>query len=228
MDQHGTVVPSTLLSCGEFGQRLYRNAIQNLKRLKRLKMGSSFSEWGKAALGLGLSLIFNDIKRYNQRKYNEWKSRKKQEQRHRKNSRNYSHSYPSIQQVQPASQSARLNSNYANPTPRYPTLKGELVRSLSEKYVADFFFTHRVAYEYEKNIFLDGKEMKPDFYLPTYDLYVEFWGMLERSSYFDSFKWKVEMYNKHRINFIALNLEDLPDLTKRFEIKLQYAIKNRR
>ncbi len=105
---------------------------------------------------------------------------------------------------------------------------GELVRSLSEKTIADYLFTHKVEYVYEKHIKLDGKEIKPDFYLPVYDLYIEFWGMLERPDYFETFKWKVDMYHKHHINFIALNPEDLPNLEERFGPKLRIAIRNQR
>ncbi len=102
------------------------------------------------------------------------------------------------------------------------------MRSLSEKYIADFLLMNKVSYQYEKHINLEGHDIKPDFYLPTYDLYLEFWGMLEKPDYFEKFKWKVDMYNKHKINFIALNFDDLPDLRNRFGAKLQIAIRNRR
>ena len=174
-----------------------------------------------------LGFVHHDISRYNQKKYNQWRKKKAYEKR-RNNSKYYSRTYPRKPYTQPNTQSSS-RSSFANPTPRFPTLKGgELVRSLSEKYVADFLFTHKVSYEYEKHIFLEGKEIKPDFYLPTYDIYLEFWGMLERPDYFETFKWKVGMYNKHHINFIALNSDDLPDLDKRFGQKLQIAIRTRK
>ena len=69
---------------------------------------------------------------------------------------------------------------------KYPTLQGELVRSLSEKYIADFLFTHGMKYEYEHPLFLDGRSIRPDFYLPAYNTYIEFWGMLEEPEYFNS------------------------------------------
>jgi hypothetical protein len=104
---------------------------------------------------------------------------------------------------------------------KYRTLKGELVRSLSEKFVADFFYSNGIKYEYERPLVLDGEKIKPDFYLPTYNTYVEFWGLLEDSNYFNAFKWKVEKYNSHKIRFIPLRLEDLPVLEKNFETKLK-------
>ena len=108
--------------------------------------------------------------------------------------------------------------------PRYQTLRGEFVKSLSEKYIADFLYLHQVQYEYEHPLFLDGQMIKPDFYLPSYDTYIEFWGILEDPNYYHSFKWKVEKYKAHNIRFIALQLEDLPALEKNFEIKLKTAL----
>ena len=112
----------------------------------------------------------------------------------------------------------------ADPILKYRTLKGELVRSLSEKYIADFLYTNAVKYEYERLIVLDGEHLRPDFYLPEYNIYIEFWGMLEDSHYFHSFKWKVEKYKAHKIRFIALQREDLPVLEKNFETKLKTAL----
>jgi hypothetical protein len=120
------------------------------------------------------------------------------------------------------------SSNIANPTPRFKTLKGEMVRSLSEKFIADFLFTHNVIYEYEKHLKLDQWELKPDFYLPTYNIYVEFWGMLNDQNYFQNFQSKVQTYNKHHIKFIALNQEDLPNIETNFPIKLQIALGTRK
>ncbi len=113
----------------------------------------------------------------------------------------------------------------ADPALKYRTLKGELVRSLSEKYIADFLYCYDVKYVYEKPLVLDDEEIKPDFYLPSYDTYVEFWGLLEDSNYFHSFKWKVEKYNTHKIRFIALQSEDLPVLERNFEAKLKIALR---
>ena len=113
-----------------------------------------------------------------------------------------------------------------NSVHKYATLKGELVRSLSEKYIADFFFTHRVQYQYEMTLVLDGHKLIPDFYLPQYNLYVEFWGKLDDPAYFRSFRMKTDLYKAHGIKFIALQDNDLPTLDKNFEIKLKLALKS--
>ena len=59
------------------------------------------------------------------------------------------------------------------------TLKGELVRSRSVKVIADWFYMNGIRYVYEYPAF-DRKGAvisRPDFYLPDYALYVEYWGL---------------------------------------------------
>lgn len=185
--------------------------------------------------------VHQDIYNYNTRQYKKWKRERKRKQRakeqanrsyhpQRNTTKKTPHSIVSPPRATSPIYNASIQTRPADPFLKYPTLKGkgEFVRSLSEKYVADYLFTHKVEYIYEKHIRLEDKEIKPDFYLPIYDLYVEFWGMLDKPNYFQTFKWKVDMYRKHHINFIALNPEDLPNLDERFGPKLQIAIRERK
>lgn len=68
---------------------------------------------------------------------------------------------------------------------RYETLKGEEVKSVDEKVIADFLFEHGVTYRYEAEAaWADtgrGERVyEPDFYLPEHDIYIEHWGIDER------------------------------------------------
>jgi hypothetical protein len=160
---------------------------------------------------------------------NDREKKKKRQKRYEQRKQYYANKYQ--QNNHPRSMNApirRGNSNLADPTPRFKTLKGEMVRSLSEKFIADFLFTHKVEYEYEKHLKLDNWELKPDFYLSTYKIYLEFWGMLDDPRYFQNFQSKVTAYNKHHIKFIALNQEDLPNIETNFPIKLQIALGTRK
>lgn len=56
---------------------------------------------------------------------------------------------------------------------RLSTLKGELVRSLDERFIADFLYIHGIKYEYEKKYELAPYDYYPDFYLSDYDIYLE-------------------------------------------------------
>lgn len=53
------------------------------------------------------------------------------------------------------------------------TLKGDFVRYLEERYIADFLWLQGISYEYEKKYPFSAEEYYPSFYLVEYDLYLE-------------------------------------------------------
>lgn len=55
----------------------------------------------------------------------------------------------------------------------YTTLKGEKVRSKSERDIADWLFRHNLKYEYEPLVNFADFDFRPDFYVPQADLYIE-------------------------------------------------------
>ncbi len=55
----------------------------------------------------------------------------------------------------------------------YTTLKGDKVRSKSERDIADWFFRRGIKYRYEPDINFKDFDFKPDFFLPDADLYIE-------------------------------------------------------
>jgi DNA helicase-4 len=64
----------------------------------------------------------------------------------------------------------------------YRTLRGEHVRSVGERIVADFLLMHNVPYTYEARAdwatIGEGRDAyHPDFYLPELDTYIEYWGV---------------------------------------------------
>jgi len=84
------------------------------------------------------------------------------------------------------------------------TLKGEIVKSHGEKYIADFLFEHGVEYEYEKPILFTEEEKnalnidddwnvyRPDFYITQggKEFYLEHWGVDENALEEDYFNKK--------------------------------------
>ena len=56
------------------------------------------------------------------------------------------------------------------------TLRGEVVRSAAEKTIADWFTCRGIRYVYERPALARWKRgiSRPDFYLPDYDVYVEY------------------------------------------------------
>jgi DNA helicase IV len=55
----------------------------------------------------------------------------------------------------------------------YTTLKGDTVKSKSERDIADWLFRHSIQYMYEHEINVKDFSFKPDFYIPQADLYLE-------------------------------------------------------
>ena len=54
---------------------------------------------------------------------------------------------------------------------------------------------------------------KPDFYLPDFGVYVEYWGMANSGpEYAEQMRRRMAVYNRHRIRFISLFPEDLSKL----------------
>ncbi len=55
----------------------------------------------------------------------------------------------------------------------YVTLNGTMVRSKSERVIADWFYRHGIKFEYEPRLNLKDFEFRPDFYVPQADMYLE-------------------------------------------------------
>lgn len=92
----------------------------------------------------------------------------------------------------------------------YITMKGEKVRSKSEKMLADLFYSKGILYKYEKPLILqDGSVVYPDFTILHPEKYIEiYWehfGMMDDFNYIRSMIYKSDKYLKNEI-YIGLNL----------------------
>ncbi len=105
------------------------------------------------------------------------------------------------------------------------TLKGETVKSYGEMMIANFLYINGLKYEYEMPYKFDTATMeysqyKPDFYLPDYDIYIEYYGIDrngEVAKYFkgkdgktasevyrDSMNWKRMVHKQNGTKYIEL------------------------
>lgn len=70
---------------------------------------------------------------------------------------------------------------------------GTLVQSDGEKRIADLLSAHGIAYRYDERYrILNGHAIRPDFYLPELDVYIEYWGM-------DTTEYKIGMLKKQQL-----------------------------
>jgi len=94
---------------------------------------------------------------------------------------------------------------------RLKTKFGFKVRSKGEKEIADYLFGKKIKAFYESKVLsLDSWLCVPDFFIPKYKTYIEYYG-----GYPGSWKKKVlknKLYKKHKIPVIAITPSELRDL----------------
>ena len=105
-----------------------------------------------------------------------------------------------------------------NPSALYFKTKQKfLVRSRGEQKIADFLFENKIKSLYEGKTLIFEKEGQicvPDFYLPKFKIYIEFYGGHPKS-----WKKKVmknKLYKKYKIPCIFITPAELRDLGKEF------------
>lgn len=103
----------------------------------------------------------------------------------------------------------------------YRTLKGTMVRSKSEQYIADWLFRHSISYEYEPKINIKDFEFKPDFFIPDANLYLEHVSDL---SY--PMQGKEEQFQEGQLHFVK-TFEYMAKDTAVFNKALDNIVKNR-
>lgn len=112
------------------------------------------------------------------------------------------------------------------------TVRGEEVKSIAERRIADYFAKNNINYVYERELkgkvlFFDYKISSPDFYLPDYDVYVEYWGLVDaddswtRAQYIKNMKRKMAIYYRNNIKFISIYPDNLKDLDWIFRRKFK-------
>ena len=85
----------------------------------------------------------------------------------------------------------------------FVTENGELVRSKSEKIIADKLFYKNILYKYEKGLVINNKVMFPDFTILNVkkreEVYYEHFGMMDQPEYCKSALERIEQYENNGI-----------------------------
>ncbi|HCE41930.1 MAG TPA: hypothetical protein DET40_00085 [Lentisphaeria bacterium] len=100
------------------------------------------------------------------------------------------------------------------------TRSGTLVQSDGERIVSDYLHSRCISFRYDERIrLIEGYAIRPDFYLPEYDVYIEYWGM-------DTLDYKIGMMKKQKLyqmegkKLISLYFKDKSRLTEILSEKL--------
>ena len=99
---------------------------------------------------------------------------------------------------------------------------GALVQSDGERLIADWFSMHGIAYRYDERFrILSGHAIRPDFYLPELDVYVEYWGM-DTADYKIGMLKKQQLYQHEGKRLISIHPADKPRLDEVLRTKLSF------
>jgi len=97
---------------------------------------------------------------------------------------------------------------------------GTLVQSDGERKIADWLTTHNIAYRYDERYrILSGHAIRPDFYLPELDIYIEYWGM-DTADYKIGMLKKQQLYQQEGKRLISIYPRDKPRLNEVMRTKL--------
>lgn len=95
------------------------------------------------------------------------------------------------------------------------TKKGDMVQSGGEQCIANFLYDHDIRYIYDKSMrlyFWQIIPIRPDFYLPDLDIYIEYWGMVGDKNYDSHAVWKKNLYKKAKKKLINLYPNQIKNL----------------
>lgn len=106
---------------------------------------------------------------------------------------------------------------------QYKCDDGRKVRSRAEAMISNFFFKERVRAVYEETIYYqengEQKTLHPDFFLPDYDLYIEY-NELTNKPYLRQKEYAQKIYDKLNKRVLILDDSDLHDLAACLKPKL--------
>ena len=97
---------------------------------------------------------------------------------------------------------------------------GTLVQSRGERRIADWLAERGVAFRYDERMrIVEGYAIRPDFYLPEFDLYIEYWGM-DTTDYKIGMLKKKKLYQQQGKRLVSIERDDTPNLEEVLEDKL--------
>lgn len=105
------------------------------------------------------------------------------------------------------------------------SMDGTAVQSNGERMIADWLAKNSIAYIYDERFRIaEGDLIRPDFYLPEFDIYIEYWGM-NTPEYNASRENKLYLYQRAAKKLISITPKDLSALSDILSLKLSRYIR---
>ena len=102
---------------------------------------------------------------------------------------------------------------------------GTLVQSDGERRIADYLNAHSIAFRYDERFrIVDGCAIRPDFYLPELDVYIEYWGM-DTADYKIGMLKKQKLYQQEGKRLVSLHFSEKDRLEETLAAKLEHYIR---
>jgi len=105
-------------------------------------------------------------------------------------------------------------------------------KSYKEAFIAQYFDKKKIKYIYEKELKLGRDKLHPDFFLPEFDMYVEYWGKFPGDfDYRKECNHKRKIYENGNIKLVELypdNLASFQQLDWKFTERLLSILKKER
>ena len=87
--------------------------------------------------------------------------------------------------------------------------------------ISDWLSARGISYRYDDKFqIIQGFAIRPDFYLPRYDIYIKYWG-LDTTDYKIGMLLKQKLYQQEGKRLISLYPADLPDLNMKLTVALE-------
>jgi len=97
---------------------------------------------------------------------------------------------------------------------------GTWVQSDGERMICEILDAEQIRYRYDERFrILDGYAIRPDFYLPEFDVYIEYWGM-NTADYKIGMLKKQQLYQQQGKRVVSLDPDDKPRMRERLLVKL--------
>ncbi|MHA2181968.1 MAG: hypothetical protein ACXAAH_11135 [Promethearchaeota archaeon] len=85
----------------------------------------------------------------------------------------------------------------------FKCIDGHIVRSRGELVIDNHLHRMGIKHKYENTIRIRGKPLKYDWYLPRYDIYIEYWGYFGKD-YMKRKEEKLNLYRKGKLKLISI------------------------
>ena len=112
-------------------------------------------------------------------------------------------------------------------TSKFKTLDGHIVRSKGELIIDNYLYILGFNHIYEKKIKILKNQVKSDWFLPDYDIYIDYWGF-HGKNYLKRKKEKIKLYKKAKLKLVSIENYMFSDIYTNLNKKLKRYINTKK